>query len=106
MIALFLNLLPAWRMQGGLVPVLVEGFDRAEAAAQIDLTPLPCSRERAWEGLLEMEGEFRHIRSVRRTDEARGGKVGGAVTGGPGARLLSGPAVEVPVGGLAQGGAS
>jgi hypothetical protein len=63
LIELFLALLPAWRVSGGLVPVLMEGFDRAEAAAQIDLTPLPCSRTHAWGALLEMESVYRQIRS-------------------------------------------
>lgn len=69
LIELFLALLPAWRASGGMVPVLMEGFDRAEAKAQIDMTALPCSREQAWSAMLHMEGVYRMIRSAQRASK-------------------------------------
>lgn len=68
-IELFLAALPAWRVNSELSPALMEGFDRAQVSAQIDLTPLPCSREQAWEALLHMERVFRVIRSEQAEDK-------------------------------------
>lgn len=67
LIALFLDALPAWRASGGMTPVLMEGFDRAELAALIAHAPadLPVTPREAFAALLEMEGEYRRIRAAQ-----------------------------------------
>jgi hypothetical protein len=68
LITLFLDALPAWRPSGGMVPVLMEGFDRAELRALIHCrrrADLPVSRRQAYAVLLEMEADYRAIRHAQ-----------------------------------------
>jgi hypothetical protein len=65
LIQLFLDALPCWRVGGGMVPVLMEGFDRAELAALIAHRELSESPAEAMSALLDMEREYREIRSKK-----------------------------------------
>lgn len=61
----FISALPAWRCAGGMVPVLMEGFDRTELAAVIAHSDLPESPGESWRALIEMESEYREIRAAQ-----------------------------------------
>lgn len=62
-IRLFLDALPCWRVAGGMVPVLMEGFDRGELAALIAHRELSESPAEAMTAILDMEREYREIRA-------------------------------------------
>jgi hypothetical protein len=62
LIQLFLDAMPCWRVSGGMVPVLMEGFDRAELAALIAHRELSESPIEAMTAMLDMEREYREIR--------------------------------------------
>ena len=61
----FIDCLPAWRCSGGMVPVLAEGFDRAEMSAVIAHSELPGTPAESFRILLEMESEYREIRAAQ-----------------------------------------
>ncbi len=61
----FIDLLPAWRCSGGMEPVLMEGFDRAELVAVIAHSDLTCAPHEAYRALLDMESEYREIRAAK-----------------------------------------
>lgn len=65
LIGLFLDALPAWRVGGGMVPVLMEGFDRAELAALIAHRELETTPAESMSAILEMEREYREIRAIK-----------------------------------------
>jgi hypothetical protein len=65
LIQLFLDALPCWRVGGGMVPVLMEGFDRGELAVLIAHRDLSESPVEAMSAMLDMEREYREIRAAK-----------------------------------------
>jgi len=63
LVELYLEALPAWRT-AGMGGQLMEGFDRAEIAALMDLRAIE-DRPGAWAALAEMEAETRRIRAAQ-----------------------------------------
>ena len=63
----FLQALPAWRGgQGMMGSVAVEGFDRSEILAMMDLRCVPTEeRAETWAAIADMESEYRRIRAAK-----------------------------------------
>ena len=76
-VELFLQALPAWRGgQGMFGAVALEGFDRSEVAALMDMHGMD-DKPTAWAALYDMESEYRQIRAAQRAahaDRPRHGK--------------------------------
>lgn len=64
---LFLDALPSYRLAGGMgATTAMEGFDRAEIVALMDLRGIaPSDRPATWDALRELEAELRAIRAAR-----------------------------------------
>ena len=74
--ALFIDLLPAWRVSGGMGAThLLEGFDRCEVRAHMQLIGLtPAEQKLSWGFLADLEKDYRKIRSdaeKQKTDNSR-----------------------------------
>lgn len=67
LIELFLQALPAWQGGQGLMgATLMEGFDRTQVLALMDLRSIPASdRPETWSALVDLEAEYRRIRAER-----------------------------------------
>ena len=66
MAALFVDLLPCWRVHGGMggATHLVEGFDRSEVVSHMELIGLtPAERRESWAYLSDMETHYRSLRA-------------------------------------------
>ena len=69
-LALFLDLLPAYQIAGGMgAATLQEGFDRAAVPGLMDLHGIPApERTETWAALREMECELRRVRASKTHD--------------------------------------
>lgn len=69
-IELFLEALPAWQGGQGLMgTTLMEGFDRCQIVALMDLRGLPPDdRPDTWAALYDLESEYRTIRAAQAAD--------------------------------------
>ncbi|WP_295400429.1 hypothetical protein [uncultured Thiocystis sp.] len=67
LITLFLDALPAWQGGQGLMgATLMEGFDRAQLLALMDLRGIaPADRAETWGALRDLEAEYRVIRAAK-----------------------------------------
>ncbi|AFL75408.1 hypothetical protein [Thiocystis violascens] len=65
LIRLFLDALPAWQGGQGLMGATVmEGFDRTQVLALMDLSGIaPADRPDTWDALRDLEAEYRTIRA-------------------------------------------
>lgn len=64
---LFMDLLPAYQIPGGMgAATLQEGFDRAAVPGMMDLHAIPTAeRPDTWTALRDLEAELRRIRSAQ-----------------------------------------
>lgn len=65
MINLFLSSIPSYRIGSEMAPRIMEGFNRAEVAALISMSDLPCDDHEAMTAVLEMESQYRAIRAQK-----------------------------------------